>query len=126
MSCAMDCNSWTLILGASLNPARYSYKAIVRLSNCGYGVIAIGAKPGLVNNIPVLTGFPQLDDIHTVNLYLSAANQLAWYDYITDLRPRRVLFNPGTENPEFEVLLREKGINFFRDCTFVMLGNGTY
>lgn len=122
----MDRSEWTLILGASLDPARYSYKAIVRLSDCGYGVIAIGTKPGLVNNIPILIGYPQLEDIHTVNLYLSAGNQLGWYDYIIDLRPQRVLFNPGTDNPDFAKLLRKQGISVYHDCTFVMLNSGTY
>lgn len=122
----MKRNEWTLIIGASHNPLRYSYKALVKLTCCGYEVIALGREAGAVNEIPILTGFPQLEDIHTVNLYLAPQNQPVYYQYIVGLNPRRVVFNPGTENPEFEMSLLSKGISVVRDCTFVMLGNNTY
>jgi len=92
----------TLVLGASDNPARYSFRAVHMLKNHGHEVLPVGIRKGEVAGMNIHTDRPQATDIDTVTLYVGPQNQPAWYDYILDLKPRRILFNPGTENPEFE------------------------
>ncbi|MBL4939183.1 MAG: CoA-binding protein, partial [Lutibacter sp.] len=95
----------TLILGASINPSKYSYLAINRLVANGHKVNAIGTKEGIVEGVKITTAKEKFRDIDTVTLYLNAKKQAEFYTYIIDLKPRRVLFNPGTENSFFEKLL---------------------
>jgi predicted CoA-binding protein len=83
-------------------------------------------REGFIDNIPVLTGFPEFNDIHTVTLYLNPENQKSWYDYILKLNPERVVFNPGTENEEFEDLLTKAGIEVIESCTIVMVNSGRF
>ncbi len=116
----------TLVLGASENPARYSYLAINKLKNYGHPVEAIGKRKGQVNNIEIVTGTPPLKDIDTVTLYLNPANQQPYYDYILSLNPKRIIFNPGTENPELEALANEKNIETMEACTLVLLSINQY
>ena len=116
----------TLVIGASENPARYSYLALNKLKNYGRAVKAIGRRPGNVNGIEIMTGTPHLENIDTVSLYLNPANQLPYYNYILDLQPKRIIFNPGTENPELEALAEEKGIKVMEACTLVMLSTHQY
>ena len=116
----------TLVLGASENPERYAYLAINSLKRHGHEVEAIGLKPGMVNEIPIQTGKPELHDIDTVTLYIGPARQPEMYKYITGLKPRRVIFNPGTENAEFEQMLNKNGIETEEACTLVLLNTGQY
>lgn len=116
----------TLVLGASLNPQQYSYLAMHKLTAHGNSVVAIGKKAGLVNNITIVTNTPAFKDIDTVTLYLNPANQIPYYAYIISLRPKRIIFNPGTENDELEVLARKNGINTLQACTLVMLSTNQY
>lgn len=116
----------TLVLGASANQDRYSNMAIRSLIAHGEKVVAVGARSGDVHGVTIQTGTPPLTGIDTVTLYLSAKNQEPLYDYILSLHPTRVIFNPGTENPEFEKLLAEKGIEALEACTLVMLSTGQY
>lgn len=116
----------TLVLGASTNPARYSYLAINRLKNAGKEVVAIGNKPGKVSGIPINTGLLHIDGLNTITLYLSPENQKGYYEYIIGLKPKRVIFNPGTENPEFIKLLKQNGIDTEIACTLVLLATGQY
>ena len=116
----------TLVLGASENPARYSNMAINRLLSHGHSVVAIGYKKGKVNGVEIITEHPEMHDIDTVTLYLNPTNQKPYYDYILSLKPRRVIFNPGTENDELEDKLRKEGIKAQEACTLVMLGTGQY
>ena len=116
----------TLILGASLKPNRYSNLAIHRLVENNIETIGVGLKGGEVAGIEILTGKPKLNDIHTVTLYLNAKRQIDFYDYILSLTPNRVIFNPGTENPEFEKLLTKSDIEFEIACTLVLLSTGQY
>lgn len=116
----------TLVLGASENPARYSYLALKRLLAHGHEVVAIGKKKGKVANVDIITELPAMDDIHTITLYLNPANQKQYYDYIVSLKPRRVIFNPGTENEELERKLAQRGTNTLEACTLVMLSTGQY
>jgi uncharacterized protein len=116
----------TLVLGASSNPERYSYLAAVRLRNAGHPVIAVGARTGSIEGIPILTSAPETSDIDTVTLYLGPGNQAPWTDYLLRLKPRRVLFNPGTENADLEEKLTQAGISSERVCTLVLLSAHQY
>ncbi|RYD55213.1 MAG: CoA-binding protein [Sphingobacteriales bacterium] len=116
----------TLVLGASDNPSRYSYMAINRLRAHGHEVIAIGNKKGKVGDVEIITERPEMDDIDTITLYLNPNNQKPYYDYISSLKPRRIIFNPGTENDELERKMAPKGTNTLEACTLVMLSVGQY
>jgi predicted CoA-binding protein len=122
----MEKSRKTLVLGASGNPDRYSNKAISRLVRYGHPVVAIGKRAGNVQGVNIMTEHPAMDDIDTVTLYLNPTNQKPYYDYILSLKPKRVIFNPGTENDELEKKLVQKGITTQEACTLVMLGTGQY
>ena len=116
----------TLVLGASDNPARYSYLAVQRLKTHGHSVVAIGKRKGMVSGVEIGTE-PRPDvEVDTVTLYLNPGHQRAYYDYILSLHPRRIIFNPGTENPELEELAESKGILAMEACTLVLLSTGQY
>jgi predicted CoA-binding protein len=116
----------TVVLGASDNPSRYSFLAVERLREKGHPVVAVGKREGKIKDTPILTGEPLVNDVDTVTLYLNPVLQVAAYDYILGLKPRRVIFNPGTENDELEEILRSKGIEPVEACTLVMLAAGMY
>ena len=116
----------TLVLGASLNPARYSNLAINRLVKHGQPTVAVGLRKGEVEGVEVKTEKFPFEDIDTITLYLNAKRQEEYYDYIISLAPERVIFNPGTENPELYNLLRENNIHFENACTLVMLSSQQY
>jgi uncharacterized protein len=116
----------TLVLGASDNPERYSYLAIHRLREHGHPVVAIGKKKTTVDGLAIQQEALPIEDLDTVTLYLHPNNQKGYYDYILQQHPRRVIFNPGAENPEFEEMLQEKGIQTIHACTLVLLGTGQY
>ena len=116
----------TLVLGASENPERYSNKAILKLVSKGNDVVAIGKKAGYVNGVEIMTEAIQDNDIETVTLYLNPTHQIPYYDYILSLKPKRIIFNPGTENDDLERLAAREGINVLESCTLVMLSTGQY
>ena len=116
----------TVVLGASDNPARYSYLAINRLKAKQHPVIAVGRKETVVNGVPVHKEKVPEEGVDTVTLYLNPQNQVPYYDYILSLKPKRIIFNPGTENEELEKLAKEHGIQTMEACTLVMLGTGQY
>ncbi len=116
----------TLVLGATTNPDRTAYTAIHKLVNYGHPVIAVGIKQGEVAGVPIEQGQPGVEGIDTVTLYVGPKNQPVFYDYILKLKPQRVIFNPGTENPELEAKLKENNIDFVEACTLVMLSVGKY
>jgi predicted CoA-binding protein len=116
----------TVVLGASDNPSRYSFLAVEKLRRYGHPVVAIGKKTGVVAGTNIVTDKPAENDVDTITLYLSQANQRLYYDYILSLHPRRIIFNPGAENPELEQLAVENGIQPVEACTLVMLGTGQY
>ena len=113
----------TLVIGASVKPERYSNKAIRLLKHYGHPVEAIGLRAGTVDDVRFKTGFPDLDNIHTVTLYIGPARQPQYYNYIIGLKPERVIFNPGTENDEFMELLEKQNIKVVENCTLVMLNS---
>lgn len=116
----------TLILGASTNPDRYSNLAANRLVANGHPIVNVGLKSGEVAGSPIEK--PELihTDLDTITLYLSPQNQVAYYDYILKSKPKRIIFNPGTENPELESLAEAKGIETTEACTLVLLSTGQY
>jgi len=112
----------TLVLGASPNPERYSYLAVQRLTVYGHEVVPVGIrKNSSIEGLPILLGQPHFEDIHTITLYLNPKRQEAYYDYLLSLKPKRVIFNPGTENAYLIKLLKENGIEAVIACTLVML-----
>lgn len=119
-------NKKTLVLGASPNPARYSYLAVNRLQAKGHEVIAIGKREGKVGQVNVETAAKDISDLDTVTLYLNAGNQKQYYDYIFSLHPKRIIFNPGAENEELASLAKDKGILPQEACTLVLLSTGQY
>ena len=116
----------TLVLGASANPARYSYMAIRSLVSREHPVVGIGLKEEEVAGVKIHTKQIPLKNIDTVTLYLNPARQRDYYNYIIGLEPKRVIFNPGTENPEFYQLLKSNNIQVEPACTLVMLSTGQY
>lgn len=116
----------TVVLGASTNPARYSFLAINKLSAYKHPVVAVGKKPGQVGAVSISDSPVPAQDVDTVTLYLNPDNQKPYYDYILGLRPKRIIFNPGTENPELMRRAREQGIEPVAGCTLVMLSAGMY
>jgi uncharacterized protein len=115
-----------LVLGASSNPTRYSYKAVKLLIGLNYCVTAIGFRTGFIDNCPIQVGQPVIYDVHTILLYLGNERQKAYYQYILSLNPKRIIFNPGTENSELAELAKEKGIQVIFDCFFVMTDDGRF
>ena len=116
----------TLVIGASENPQRYSRMAIHRLLEHDHPVVAIGKKAGNVEGVAITTDHAPVDGIDTVTLYVNPANQKEYYDYILSLKPKRIIFNPGTENEELEQLAEQNGIKTMEACTLVLLGTGQY
>lgn len=111
----------TLVMGASPNPLRYSNKAIKRLLAHDFEVVAIGKRETEVDGVTVIKGKPAFRGVHTITLYLGPDNQEEYLDYMISLKPKRIIFNPGTFNPKLEKLAREAGIEVVQDCTLVML-----
>lgn len=116
----------TLVLGASSNPSRYSYLAMNRLYNMKHPVVGIGLRNGKAGSVDISTETTPLDGIDTITLYLNAANQKQYYDYILSLHPKRIIFNPGAENDELFNLAKQNGIQPIEACTLVLLSTGQY
>lgn len=116
----------TLVIGASLKPNRYSNYAIQRLVANGVETVAIGRTSGEISGVHIDTVAKPYTNIHTVTLYLSPKNQEVYYNYVLDLKPKRVIFNPGTENSAFYQLLKSQGIVYEEACTLVLLSTNQY
>lgn len=116
----------TVVIGASPNPGRYSHRATLQLAAFGEEVFPVGIRTGKIGDLNIITTRPIIEDVETVTLYVGPRNQTSWIDYILSLHPKRIIFNPGTENPEFESILRTKNISFEYACTLVMIATGTY
>ncbi|UPK69415.1 CoA-binding protein [Chitinophaga filiformis] len=122
----MNDKKLTVVLGASPNPTRYSYLAVSRLAAKGHPVLAIGKKEAQIGDIPVTKEHPVPADVDTVTLYMNPVLQREYYDYILQLHPKRIIFNPGTENEELATLAENKGIETMEACTLVLLSTGQY
>lgn len=118
----------TVIIGASNNPSRYAFIAGNMLTDYGHEIVPVGIKQGEVagKTIQDLRQFPEVKEVDTITLYLGPQNQPQWYDYILGLNPKRIIFNPGTENTELEKKAASKGVETVYGCTLVMLRSGTY
>jgi predicted CoA-binding protein len=116
----------TVVLGASPNPDRYSFLAVNKLTAHGHPVVAIGKRSAQIGNTPIITGQPSQEEVDTVTLYMNPGNQKEYYDYILQLHPKRIIFNPGTENDELVKMAEDKGISTMEACTLVMLSTGQY
>lgn len=116
----------TLVLGASDKPDRYSYMAVERLKAHGHHVWALGSKKGMVLETPIETDIETVPDLDTITLYLNPTRQEMYYDYILNLAPKRIIFNPGTENDVLAEMAEAKGIQTIEACTLVMLATGQY
>ncbi len=117
----------TVVIGASPRPYRYSHTAVRELQRFGHPVTAIGLREDQIGNIPILTGFPDVEKVHTVTLYVGPKKQPQYYDYILkQLAPRRIIMNPGAENNELLAMAEEKNIEVVENCTLMMLAHGMY
>ena len=116
----------TLLIGASLNPERYAYQAVHLLVEKNQEVIPFGLKEGSIAGLSIITEKKAFKAIHTVTLYVGPKHQKEYYDYILSLNPQRVIFNPGTENKDFEDTLKRQGIFSERACTLVLLRTNQY
>jgi uncharacterized protein len=116
----------TLVIGASENPARYSYLAVQKLNAYKHPVVALGKRAGKIGDTIIETGHKHFDHIDTVTIYLNPQRQKEYYEYILSLHPKRIIFNPGTENDELFNMARSKGILAEEACTLVMLSTNQY
>ncbi len=116
----------TVVLGASTNPTRYSNAAVNRLKNYGHEAVPVGIKKGAIAGIEILNGAPDIEGVDTITLYLNPTRQVEYYDYILGLNPERIIYNPGTENPELMKLAKTQEIENVVACTLVMLSIGDY
>jgi predicted CoA-binding protein len=117
----------TLVIGASSKPGRVSREAVLKLREAGHEVIAIGAQEDKIGDVSIQTGHPFImDDLHTVSLYLNPTRQTDYYEYLLALKPKRIIFNPGTKNPVLERLAHENNIETEQACTLVLLSLGAY
>ncbi|MDQ3071947.1 MAG: CoA-binding protein [Bacteroidota bacterium] len=116
----------TVVLGATPKNDRFANRAVRSLVRYGHEVVPLGRQTGTIGDLEILDAKPELKEVHTVTLYLNPTNQKEWYEYIMKLNPKRIIFNPGTENPELIEMAREKGIDPVIGCTLVMLAGGSY
>ena len=119
-------NKKTLVLGATTKPERYAFKAVSMLVDKGHSVLALGQNAGEVAGVKIQTKAIPLKNIDTVTLYLNPTRQRDYYNYNVEAKPKRVIFNPGTENPEFYQLLELNGIKVEVACTLVLLTTNQY
>jgi predicted CoA-binding protein len=122
----MSNNKRTVVIGASPNADRYSYKATLSLQAHNHTVYPVGLRKGNINGIDIITDKPAIEDVDTVTLYVGPDNQPFWYDYILSLKPKRLIFNPGTENPELRTMAAAQGIDTEEACTLVLLSIKQY
>jgi len=116
----------TVVIGGTSSEEKYGYKATVSLKNHGHKVYPVDLKAGKILDIDVLTGKPAIQNVDTVTLYVGPKHQADWQDYIFSLKPKRLIFNPGTENKVLEAAAKAKGIETIEACTLVMLSIGNY
>jgi predicted CoA-binding protein len=116
----------TLVLGATPDESRYANLAANKLVRYGHEIVNVGMKRGEVAGVPIEKPETVHKDIDTITMYVGTQNQPPLYDYILDTKPKRIIFNPGTENRELVEMARNKGIETIEACTLVMLSVGNY
>jgi predicted CoA-binding protein len=115
-----------VVLGASPNPERFSYKAVRSLLKRNYSVFPVGIRSGMIENLAIITGKPVIENVHTLLLYIGPERQQEYCEYILQLNPKRIIFNPGTENNELITLCKKNQIEVIFDCALVMLSAGKF
>ena len=116
----------TIVLGVSPDPKKRAHKVCKKLLDKGHTIIPLGKRPGIVNNIPIITEPGKPEEVNTVVIYLRASRQKEWLPYILASKPKRIIFNPGSENPELVDLALERKIEVLYECTLLMLSSNRY
>jgi uncharacterized protein len=118
----------TVIVGATTDPSRYAYLAARMLTQYAHEIVPIGIKKGELFGTQILDIYdkPAVNDVHTITLYIGPQRQPEWYTYLLSLKPKRMIFNPGTENEEFERMAEKQGIETVEGCTLVMLRSNQF
>ncbi|WP_254091673.1 CoA-binding protein [Dawidia soli] len=118
----------TVIIGATTDPSRYAYLAAQMLTSYGHEIVPVGIKTGTVSGAEIrdIRQRPVIEGVDTVTLYIGPQRQPEWYDYILGLKPRRIIFNPGTENETFEKMAEDRGVEALHACTLVLLRSRQY
>ena len=118
----------TAVIGATPNTTRYAFIASKMLKDYDHAVVPIGIKKGEILGMEILNlrEKPEVENIHTVTLYIGPPHQPEWYEYLLSLNPKRIIFNPGTENSELVELAEAQGIEATYACTLVLLRLGSY
>lgn len=118
----------TVIVGATDNPSRYAYLAASMLREYNHEIAPIGIKTGTVQGTEIqdIRTRPDIKDVHTITMYIGPQHQPEWYDYLLSLKPKRIIFNPGTENEAFEKMAEAQGVEALEACTLVMLRSRHY
>jgi len=115
-----------LLIGATPNPEREAFHVLRILIARKYPIVAIGLKEASLDGLQIVKGTPEVENVHTITLYINAKNQVPMYDYILGIAPKRIIFNPGAENPELMQMALDKGIDAFEACSHVMLSQGIF
>ena len=113
-----------VVFGASPNPIRHSFKAVKSLLRRNQEVVPIGFRKGVISGLPIQKGLPDLNGVGTLLLYVGKKRQAEFYDYILNLSPQKIVFNPGTENPELQKMAEDKDIEVINDCALVLINGG--
>jgi len=118
----------TALVGASPNQSRYAYLAATMLAEYKHDTVLLGIHKGEIdgNKILNIREMPAIENVDTITLYIGPQRQPEWYEYLLSLKPKRIIFNPGTENEEFESLARRQGVEVLEACTLVMLRSRQY
>lgn len=118
----------TVIIGSTPKPFKYAQQAAQMLNERNYEFVPMGIMEGQVLGREILNIYdqPKVDGVDTVTLYINPQRQKEWYNYLLGLQPRRIIFNPGTENQELKNLAEKQGIECLEACTLVMLSIGSY
>lgn len=115
------------VLGATSDPQKFAYRAWQKLKAAGHKVLLINPNFTAIEGQPVLASLDQIHEpVDTLTLYVGPEKSEALMEDILDLRPQRVIFNPGTESATLAAALRDHRIHSVRGCTLVMLDSGTF
>jgi uncharacterized protein len=118
----------TVVVGASPNQSRYAHLAATMLGEYKHDTVLLGIQKGEIagNKILNIRERPAIENVDTITLYIGPYRQPEWYDYLLSLKPKRIIFNPGTENDEFGNIAEQQGVEVLEACTLVMLRSGQY
>ena len=118
----------TVIVGSTPRPYRYAHQAAVMLDEREIPFIPLGIQEGEVLGRDILNVYdkPQIEEVDSLTMYISAPRQKEWYDYLLSLKPKRIIFNPGSENYEFKKRAESEGVECLEACTLVMLSVGNF